>query len=175
MNDAGKVDSEGEANTEADKLLKSIIKGEKNIHIIIQTVSKSFDNGEFIHAKFMGNVITNSNIIAKQVVNPTILARMEDIMEVDRGSLILHEIFEAYFGAIYHRGVDFTHRQAYEDSHDRANVLTPELVKFDDVQIRYRLLHEKPNGNSDILMILFYKNEFKGNLGRFNNVYLNKK
>ncbi len=135
------------------KLMMSAVDN-KNIQINMKTVDgfKAPDGTPFIGGGFMGNTIMKDKegnilkIVAEQVINPDFLSKL-DAAHGKPGATTIHEVSEAYYGALDSQSsgknasrateTDVNNpNSAYRKAHDRAFPQSPVYLNTSDGSVR---------------------------------------
>lgn len=131
--ETGKLSATGTADTESDVALLEAINDNNVVVNLTATSSNLTENGEFfmIGGVFGGNTnIPEMNItFAEQRMNPNQAETIENFVELKKGSVVTHEILEAYAGAVLSPNAPSSVEQnispEFTQAHNVSNVIAP--------------------------------------------------
>ncbi len=74
---------------------------DKNIRVRLKTTSgyRTSSNRALLGGAFMGNIVHGNQAVANQEVNPEVLDLVDEAFKKETGSMLFHEVTEAYIGA----------------------------------------------------------------------------
>ena len=100
------INSEYDNNTNAQILMNIIDNGDIRVNLITTKSIYTSTGDLFIGGAFMGNMFSNNKVIAFQEINPDVL-NDADLATNTPGKMIMHEVSEAYEGALisYETGI----------------------------------------------------------------------
>jgi len=140
MDEKGKLSATGEAKTDADKVLAAAINNE-NVVVNVNTTSSNYNDkgqwmigGSYEGSKIIAGGKDDGKVVADQTVNPSMTKEMDSFNEMGEGTTILHEVMEAYVGAVTAPGaIGLTASDGnplgYQQAHDAAKGLDPRYIE----------------------------------------------
>lgn len=123
----GKLSATGEAKTDSDKLLLRAINSDK-ITVNLEATSKNTTSEGYIFGGQFGGSTKNKDgtVTATQVVNPDQADVIENFANTPDGSIVKHEVLEAFIGAEKSPGAPAGESGKYKKAHDATNKVYPE-------------------------------------------------
>ena len=100
--ETGKISASGDAVTEADKTLLEAINSE-TIDVNINATNSNYNENEnwFVGGSFGGSEVKeDGKVVAGQTVNPNHTKAIDKMNGIPEGVTVLHEVMEAYNGAV---------------------------------------------------------------------------
>lgn len=132
----GQLSATGKAKTDADKQLLAAI-NDKDVVVKVNATSSNYtsDGKWFAGGAFGGSEVKDGKTVATQTVNPDHTKKMEDLSGADKGTIVMHEVLEAYNGGKDSPGTkaptfadvenNTPNGQAYLNAHNKANQQDP--------------------------------------------------
>ena len=135
MDENGNVTAKGKAKTDADKKLLAAI-NDSNVTVEVDGTSSNFtDSGNwYVGGAFGGSTVNeDGSVTVNQTVNPEMTGKIDEFYEVENGVSVLHEVIEAYIGAVDSPGIgaptfdDVKNKTpngvGYKNAHDKTEAL----------------------------------------------------
>lgn len=136
----GQLSATGTAETAADtKLLEAI--NSETVEVTVTATSSNFtsDKNWFVGGAFEGSEIVDGITEASQTVNPDHTGKIENFYNMEKGVSVLHEVLEAYVGAVESPGIGpptFADQEkntptytGYKNAHVKAIQMDPRYVE----------------------------------------------
>lgn len=137
MDESGKVAATGKAKTDADKNLQAAVNSTSVTVRVNATSSNTSANGRwFVGGAFGGSEVKDGKTLTTQTVNPNQMQKLDAVSGNRKGSAMMHEVLESYFGGVDSPGSPAptfdpgsTGFSNYQNAHNKAKAADPRFTE----------------------------------------------